>query len=105
VAEQARFISKHVGHRQATTEEMLEAGFEMLETQRIGHYSPAGNDGVLEIGVHQNIILSSAIIPDIQDSNHPQTLLQIPDHFKLRIFRNQLKFTDCGEDSKPCILE
>jgi endonuclease/exonuclease/phosphatase family metal-dependent hydrolase len=58
--------------------------FEISAPQCPTHYSPAGNDDVLDIGVHQNIKVSDVIVSDILDSDHLPILFHILDHVKIR---------------------
>jgi hypothetical protein len=43
---------------------------EISASQCPTHYSPAGNDDVLDIVVHQNIRLSEVIVSDVLDAGH-----------------------------------
>jgi hypothetical protein len=59
------------------------------------HYSPAGNDDVLDTVVHQNIRLLHVIVSDILDSDHLSIVFYVLDHVTTKKLLNPLeKFTD-----------
>jgi hypothetical protein len=58
--------------------------FEISAPQYPTNYSPAGNGDVLDIVVHQNIIVSDVIVSDILDSDHLTIIFHILDHVKIK---------------------
>jgi hypothetical protein len=69
--------------------------FEISAPQCPTHYSHAGNGGVLDIVVHQNIRVSDFIVSDILDSDHLPIVFHILDHVKIRNLSESVeKFTD-----------
>ncbi|PNF42024.1 hypothetical protein B7P43_G12302 [Cryptotermes secundus] len=69
--------------------------FEISAPQCPTHYSPAGNDDVLDIVVHKNIRVSDVIVSDILDSDHLPIIFNILDHVKIRKLSEPIgKFTD-----------
>jgi hypothetical protein len=69
--------------------------FEISAPQCPTHYSPSGNGDVLDIVVHQNIIVSDVTFSDILDSDHLPIIFHILDHVKIRNLSDPIeKFTD-----------
>jgi hypothetical protein len=69
--------------------------FEISAPQCPTHYSPSGNDDVLDIVVHQNIRVSDGIVSDILDSDHLPVIFHILDHIKIRNLSDPTEtFTD-----------
>jgi hypothetical protein len=58
--------------------------FEISAPQCPTHYSPVGNEDVLDIVVHKNIRLSNVIVSDILDSGHLPIIFHILDHVRTK---------------------
>jgi hypothetical protein len=58
--------------------------FEISAPHCSTHYSPVGNGDVLDIVVHQNIIVSDVTVSDILDSDYLPIVFHILDHVKIR---------------------
>jgi hypothetical protein len=61
------------------------------------HYSPMGNEDVLDIVVHKNIRLSDVIVSDILDLDHLPIMFHILDHVRTKHNSKPFeKFTNWG---------
>jgi hypothetical protein len=68
--------------------------YEILVPQCLTHYSPVGNDDVLDNVVHKNIRLSALIVCDILESDHPPIFFHLLDRVRTRNFSDPVdKFT------------
>jgi hypothetical protein len=70
--------------------------FEISASQSPTHYSPMGNEDVLDIVVHKNIRLSNVIVSDILDSDHLQIVFHIPDHVRTKQISEPFKHLEIG---------
>jgi hypothetical protein len=63
---------------------LLKNEFEISAPHCPTHYSPTGNDGMLDIVAYKNVRLSEIIVSDVLDSDHLPVVLNLLEHIRTR---------------------